>query len=279
MSLAWHRTSPTDRDLQAASRVTVKSDPGGSGTAAADDALRHKCRGPGSAFTLLEMLIAITVSAVVLSAITGVFFVALRLRNRTADNLDRSLPLQNALALIRRDLRGIQLPGGTFSGLLNSSATVEGETETETGLEIHTSTGTLSDAVPWGDIQRVAYVLRAPTNRLAASTGRDLVRVVNRNLLPPVQDEPMEQRLLSDVELLEFGFYDGQNWRTSWNSTNEITSLPSAVRVTLTLSPPRNKGEVLTPYDRQRAVHQLVVPILLGAVTNSAVAEATEATP
>lgn len=235
-------------------------------------ALREQLRAAPTAqqgFTLMELLIAIIVSAVVLTAINGVFFGAMRLRNRTAENLDRSLPVQNALAAIRRDLMGIQLPGGTFGGTLNSNATINGETETETGPEIYTNTGTLTDYFPWGDIQRVAYVLRAPTNRLGSAEGRDLVRVVNRNPLPPVQDEPTEQRLLSDVELLEFGFYDGQNWRTTWNSSNETTTLPRAIRVTLTMSPPRTKNEKMAPLNRQRPLHQLVVPILLGPVTNS----------
>lgn len=228
-------------------------------------------------FTLMELLLAIVVSAVVLAAINGVFFGAMRLRNRTAESLDRTLPVQNALAMIRRDLMGIQLPGGTFAGILNSAATISGETETETGPEIYTNTGALTDYLPWGDIQRIAYVLRAPTNQMGSVQGRDLVRVANRNLLPPVQDEPVEQRLLSDVELLEFSFYDGQSWRTTWNSTNEITSLPRAIRVTLTMSPPRSRSETLTPADRQRPVHQLVVPILLSPATNAVAGDTTGA--
>ena len=225
-------------------------------------------------FTLMELLLAIVISAVVLAAINGIFFGAMRLRNRTADNVDQSLPLQNALGLIRRDLMGIQRPGGTFAGNLNSSATVTGESETETTTEIYTCTGALLDDVPWGDIQRVAYVLRAPTNQISNTGGRDLVRIVNRNLLPPVQDEPVEQRLLSDVQLLEFSFYDGQSWRSVWNSTNEVTALPRAIRVSLTLAPPANRPNSQAP-SREKSVHEVLVPIILGPITNSAVASAT----
>lgn len=226
-------------------------------------------------FTLMELLLAIVVSAVVLAAINGIFFGAMRLRNRAAENLDLSLPLQNALSVIRRDLMGIQRPGGTFAGTLNSSATVTGENETDTGTEIYTNTGVLVDDLPWGDIQRISYALRAPTNRVATSDGRDLVRIVNRNLLPPVQDEPVEQRLLSDVQLLEFSFYDGQSWRTTWNSTNETTTLPRAIKVSLTMAPPRARSGVPPPTTRDRIVHQVLVPIFLGPVTNSTTATAT----
>lgn len=231
-------------------------------------------------FTLMELLLAIVISAVVLAAINGVFFGAIRLRNRVAEQLNVAMPLQNALAVLRRDLMGIQLPDGEFSGRLNSNAMLVGENETDTGTQIYTSTGPLTPDLPWGDIQRVAYVLRSPTNRTDSAAGRDLVRVVIRNPLPPVNDEPVEQRLLSDVELLEFGFYDGQSWRTTWNSTNETLSLPRAIRATLTLSAPRERGQGVATANRQRPVHQLVVPIVLAARTNATAAEATaEATP
>ena len=234
-----------------------------------------RARHAASGFTLMELLLAIAVSAVVLAAVNGVFFGAMRLRNRTVERIEQSLPLQNALGLIRRDLMGLQRPGGTFAGNLNSAATVTGENETDTGTELYTSTGPLLSDVPWGDVQRVAYILRAPTNRLASPDGRDLVRIVNRNLLPPVQDEPVEQRLLGGVELLEFSFYDGQSWRTTWNSTNETTTLPRAVRVTLTLSPPRDRGDTPVPANRERPAYQVLVPIVLGPVTNSATATTT----
>lgn len=224
---------------------------------------------PLGGFTLMELLLAIAVSAVVLAAINGVFFAAMRLRNRTAEQLDASIPLQNALTILRRDLMGIQLPGGKFTGTLNSAATINGENETETGTDIYTNTGRIEEDLPWGDIQRVAYILRAPTNSASRNSGRDLVRVVNRNLLPPVQDEPVEYRLLSGVELLEFSFYDGQTWRNTWNSTNETTTLPLAIKVTLTLATPQQRNGATIPANRQRPVHELIVPILLGAATNA----------
>ena len=45
------------------------------------------------AFTLLELLIAVVAFAIVLAAINGVFYSALKLRNRSAASLEKSLPL------------------------------------------------------------------------------------------------------------------------------------------------------------------------------------------
>lgn len=219
-------------------------------------------------FTLIELLIAMTIFAVVLAAINTVFFGAMRLWQKTADSSQRALPEQQALATLRRDLAGIVVPGGTFAGVLNSSATIEGINQQDVGTEIFTTSGTLRSTQPWGDIQRVTYVLRDSTNRTSAA-GRDLVRVVKRNPLPVLEAEAEEQWMMSGVERIDFSFYDGSNWRISWNSTNEVTPLPKAIRVEITVA-----QEISNPgggriANTSATVLQLVVPVLVAASTNT----------
>src|SRR5215472_15632853 len=73
------------------------------------------------AFTLIELLLAITIFSIVLIAMNTVFYAALRLRNNTAEALDEALPLQRAVAVIQRDLANIVPPGGILSGTLQST--------------------------------------------------------------------------------------------------------------------------------------------------------------
>src|SRR6266571_3956497 len=61
---------------------------------------------PARAFTLIEVLLAVSVFAIVLIAINTVFYSALRLRATTARVLDQSAPLQQTLIVLRRDLHG-----------------------------------------------------------------------------------------------------------------------------------------------------------------------------
>ena len=67
---------------------------------------------PVRGFTLLELLLATAVAAVVLLAINTVFFGALRLHNTTHEKIDTDLVLQRALGIVRRDLAGLMLPTG-----------------------------------------------------------------------------------------------------------------------------------------------------------------------
>jgi type II secretion system protein J len=229
---------------------------------------------PGSqlfsgAFTLIELLLAIVIFSMILAAVNAVFFGAMKLRQKTADSATKAQPLELTLATLRRDLAGIVLPGTNFAGVFDSAAQIQGLTEQNVGTEIFTTSGVFRDTQPWAEIQKIAYVLRDPTNRLSSS-GRDLVRIVKRNLLPAAEEQAEEQRLMSDVNRVDFSFYDGSSWRTSWNSTNELTTLPRAIKVEITLEPEPPAPASRATTTASRLPIQMVVPIMLASVTNSA---------
>src|SRR3954468_13702715 len=91
----------------------------------AADLAAPKCRALVSrrytAFTLIEILIAVSIFAIDLGAINTVFFSALRLRNRTQAAMDRALPIEQAVSMIKRDLENICIPNGTLTGQLETT--------------------------------------------------------------------------------------------------------------------------------------------------------------
>lgn len=217
------------------------------------------------AFTLLEVLIAVAAFAIVLAAINGVFYSALRLRNRSAASLEKSLPLQHALLILKRDLANIAPPGGTLTGEFQASAVstsqpgqgVMSDTGTQVGPQFKTLTGLLDDSVPWPTMQKVTYMLMTSTN----GNGKDLYRTVTRNLLPAVAEAaPVEQFLLGGVEDVAFLYYDGTDWIDSWDSTTAATKLPHAIMVQIQL--------VTEQGQPAPAPIELVVPLVVEASTN-----------
>jgi general secretion pathway protein J len=221
-----------------------------------------------TAFTLLEVLIAVAVFAVVLAAVNAVFYGALRLRNGTTRSLEAAAPVTQALARLRRDLRGLVLPGGTLAPTFQSSdvSTMEMASSgtRSAGPSFYSNTGKVEEGAPWGEVQQVTYYLRESTNRLAA--GQDLIRAVRRNLLAQEQEPPDEEWLMSGVQRIQFSFHSGTQWRDSWDSTAETNSLPRAVRVELQLAQ-EDRTKPLRPPIR------LVVPVIVVAPTNTASAE------
>ena len=209
-------------------------------------------------FTLIELLLATAIFAIVLVSINTVFFAALRLRRATTRALDESRPLNNTLAILRRDLQNAVPPGGVLAGSFrygglnqgfssmssannasssSAASTVAANSATAQlgGLDFFTATGSLKEEAPWGAIQEVNYRLTSPLDPSKA-LGKDIVRSVSRNLLAVASQTPEEQRLASNIEALDFSFWDGSQWRDAWDSTTGDTNLPLAVRVSVHLA-------------------------------------------
>lgn len=224
---------------------------------------KSKIKTPG--FTLIEMLLAVAIFGIVLLAINGVFYSALHLERTTNRALDERLPLNQALAILRRDLQGAVPPNsnGVFlcdfkSGAARGGLGLSGASST---LEFCTTTGVINDDVPWGETQRVSYQLVEATDR-TTTKGRDLVRVITRNLLPTLAEEADEQWLMSNIESMEFLNYTGTDWRDSWDTTMGDTGLPQAVRVRIQLAA-SNPGSAF-----KREPLELLVPLTTQARTN-----------
>ena len=217
-----------------------------------------------SGFTLMEIILAIGVAAIVLVTVSAAFFAALRLRNATQDAVDNATPVDQAMTFIRRDLQCVVTPtngttkvlSGAFrTGSVNSSANGE-----PVAIEMTTATAHLNDNSPWGDIQRVTYELRDPSNRNAQ--GKDLVRSVTRNLLATATPQVEDQWMMGGIQSITFSCYDGAQWSPAWDTTGLTsinTNLPAAVKVDI------------QPVGNQLAPYEIIVPIDSVARTNATV--------
>jgi type II secretion system protein J len=220
-----------------------------------------------AAFTLLEILIAVAAFAVVLAAINTVFYSALRLRNSTSEAIEKALPMEHALGVIKRDLANLVLPGGLMSGTFSTTST-SNSLAGQSSPNFYTASGVVDETSPFAEVQRVSYLLVAATNRAGAKA---LIRSVSRNLLPSLQEEYEAEWLMTGVQTLTFLYHDGTQWRDSWDSTIENTStglsnsLPAAVKVQVRLLSEKSTGS----RSRSRELPiELVVPIVVQQRTN-----------
>ena len=215
------------------------------------------------AFTLVEMILAIGVAALVLVAVNAVLFTALHLREVTTDVVDAATPVDQAFTFLRRDLQCVVTPTNGTSKVLSGSFRL-GNGISSAGVsdpvaaEMFTATGALSASAPWADIQRVTYELK---NSATVSGQRDLYRSVTRNLLSVNTPDVTDQLMLSGVESVKFSGYDGARWNDIWDTSDTTslnTNLPLAVRVEIKLAGSDKNNEPI----------RLVVPIDSVARTN-----------
>jgi general secretion pathway protein J len=219
----------------------------------------HLNRKTGGAFTLIEVLVAISIFAILMVAIHTVFYSAIRMRNSAIDSLEASLPREQALQIMQRDLANIVVPNnatnGTFFGPLQTTNPTNAQPD-QIGPDFYTSGGELDGMVPWGNVEKIDYLLSVPTNG-AGGDGKDLIRAVTRNLLPitllPQPDE--KHTILSGVQTLTFLYWDGAAWDTSWDTTQQ-TNLPLAIKVQIQMAVTGGHGlaqaqplEIVVPMD------------------------------
>ena len=218
------------------------------------------------AFTLIEMVLAIGVAAIVLITVNAALFSGLRLRESTEQLVDNETPVDQALATMERDIQCIVTPtNGTskvLSGDFRVGNIVSSGNSTPVDIEMYTATGQLSDKQPWGDIQRVTYELRAPAAGGNAQ-GKDLIRSVTRNLLTAATPEVEDQWMMSGIQSMTISCYDGTQWWNTWDTTGLTsgnTNLPAAVRVDIQPVGESESSpiEIIVPIDSQAPTNMTI---------------------
>lgn len=208
-------------------------------------------------FTLIEVLLALTISAIVLVAVSMAFAGALQMRDRASANLDKSAPVERAMDMMRRDLKNVVPPGMLLAGPLQSGA-YEGGMDANDGIQIYTTTGLMTPNDPWGDIQKVTYGLQSSSD--STNGGKDLIRAVTRNLLATGPEDEDDQFVLSGVESVTFSYYDGAEWVDTWDDSTQ-TNLPMAVKVDVQLAATDASSDRPKPME-------LLVPLMAQVDTN-----------
>lgn len=205
------------------------------------------------AFTLLELLLAIAITAILAATVYASLMIATHTRDRAAEAVGKDRALTLALDLIRRDLQSAPPPTGTIAGAFigtndNAFDTIS-FTTTNTFLP---PDGRLSDLI------NVNLLLMEDTG------GEDtrsmmLVREVTTNLLSTATTQPGAQVLARGITGLDLAYSDGADWLDDWDSTQHDNTLPLAVKVTL-----HHPADDPTGYNDDDAQTSLIVMLPAG---------------
>lgn len=267
------------------------------------------------AFTLVEVMLALTLSVILLGAIFTAMDQSWRLTANGREEMERS---QLARALIRKiaiDVRAISFvppiltddsaaaAGATSTGSTGAStttgssgssstaSTATGTTTTDTAanetptarsigirgnaqrVEMHISRArrdlNFSASVNGNNVQSRSSDLRVLTYQLSTS-GSGLIRTDGDRLATLMVEEKggaattlaAQQVLAPEVSYLQFRYFDGAAWYTSWDSESS-GRLPRAIEVTLGFAPPKNKPGPLFRVTVSQSANQFRTVILI----------------
>jgi len=211
-------------------------------------------------FTLIEVLLAATLTALIGLAVGQVVYVTNRAQRRVRERSQRRSLLNVLERRVRDDLRGTLPPGGLYAaGLVGQDqpeSTLAGETlldpelrreaeakdapppidgRAQLTLAVLPPVPAFGDALPAGQGPAWQVIYRIDDDPETAERGlvRELTRV--RDPLEGAEAEPLEV-LSPDVVGLSIRYFDGQTqeWAETWNSATSET-LPSEVELRLAL--------------------------------------------
>lgn len=190
-------------------------------------------------FTLLELLVAMTIMSIIGLSLYTSLNLAFRVRDSAEAAVEKVRALEIGMLFIEEELMSALPPSGILAGAF------EGENGTGTGGDdADTLSFFSSDNVPEED--EFACDIRKVEIGVATRDGSDekvLVRGITTNLLSPKTLDPDEEILCGDIAALNFRYYDGSDWQNDWDSDENDNTLPEAVEITVTLAAGDSDGD------------------------------------
>jgi len=192
-------------------------------------------RATARAFTLLEVLVATALVAVLAGSLYASLSIAFRARRSALAATDPVRKAQLAVELLGEDLRCAVVPSGVFAGPFVGQDGQDDRGHDSDALMLYTTTSSPEPAEGVGDVKYVELGCEPSDD----GKTQVLVRLITTNLRPPRAVEPVREVLCRGVFALNLRYFSGSQWADNWDSTTEDNTLPCAVEVTLQLDDAR----------------------------------------
>lgn len=205
-------------------------------------------------FTLLELIVALVIFAIVISAAYSLFDAGRSVTTRAEFRAQLFQTARAALTAVEEDLRGATMMSTPFdTGFIGTNGGSEKEPMDKLEfVSVNRYTGAsydinkITDKVWGSDVSKVYYWIEQDTSKTACG----FVRERPVELTPvsgPVHREESISEIAKDVAFINFRYYDGSDWTDSWDSTQTM-KLPKAVEVTVYVRGEWRDEEVIEPF-------------------------------
>ena len=174
-------------------------------------------------FTLLELLVAMTLMVVVSSSLYTALHTGFRAYRSALTAVEPTSQAINAIELVKQDLQGVLPPesNGLAVSFIGEDATGLKGVDSDS-VEFYTTHVYADDDSLNGGLGKIELLLEEDKDA--------------HNLLAPKEVEPQEQVLCRNVLSLNLRYFDGEGWLDEWDSTEDSNSLPQAIEVDIQLA-------------------------------------------
>ena len=187
-----------------------------------------------SAFTLLEMLVAMSLMAVLAGSLYASLHIGFRAQESAEAAVGPARMAEIGIELLREDIESALPPTGILAGeFIGQDETDDSGRDADT-LLFYSCANVPRPSERACDIRRLELALLSVSD----GTGGALIRGITTDLLATEAVEPEEEVLCRAVLAFNLRYFDGSDWLDSWDSTTQSDVLPVAIEVTLELEGP-----------------------------------------
>lgn len=201
-----------------------------------------------TAFTLLELLVAMVLMVVVASCLYTALYTGFRAYRSAESAVEPTLQAVNAIELLKEDLDGVLPPGSALAGAFTGTDSPGTKGVDADSVEFYTTHVYADQEQLMGGLGKIEMLLETDPNSRDGSYM--LVRRLTTNLLAPKEVQAEEQVLCRRVVSMNLRYFDGSGWVEAWDSTADANSLPLAVEVEIQIAHNGKKG-VAEPQKRK----------------------------
>jgi type II secretion system protein J len=217
-------------------------------------------------FTLLELLVAMTLMVVVASCLYTALYTGFNARRSALSAVEPTSQALSAIELLKQDIYGVLPPTGTLAGAFIGTNSRSSKGADADYLEFHTTQTYANAGHPMGGIGKIELALEEDNDDdNAARDSFRLIRKVTTNLLSPKEVDPEEQVLCRNVMSLNLRYFDGDGWLDEWDSTADANSLPKAVEIDIEIANMVRSSS--TDLEKRRLLQSFTIPCGVSAET------------
>lgn len=186
------------------------------------------------AFTLLELLVAMTLMVVTAACLYTALYTGFRAKKSAQLAVEPTSLAINAIELIKQDTYGVLPLGGTLAGSFLGTNAQDTKGSNTDSLEFYTTHIYGDSQNITGGLGKIELLLEENNDEDLGKNqeGYRLMRKITTNLLSPKTTESEEQVLCRNVKSLNLRYYDEESgWLDEWDSTADANSLPLAMEI------------------------------------------------
>ena len=223
--------------------------------------------GQRRAFTLLELLVSMSLMVVVAASLYTALYTGFKARRSALAAVEPTSQALNAIELLKQDVVGVLPIDGVLAESFIGTSGRNSKGEDADYVEFYTTQVYADEDELVGGLGKIELTLEEDTDEQRQNYW--LVRKITRNLLSPKTIDPEEQVLCRNVTSLNLRYFDGDGWLDEWDSTADANSLPLAMEVDIQVAYSSANGAGTPKAQTRRLIQSFTIPCGGAAPTQS----------